>query len=245
MRLLVSLHDVTPFHAVRLERAERLLTDLGVPRVTYLLVPRFHGSWDVRADSAFVRWCHAQRPFEVAWALHGFEHREPPGAGASDTPANRFRRRWLTDGEGEFLSLTDDDADGRLARGRAAFGECLGTAPRGFVPPAWLGGQGLRLRLRAARFRFTEDHRYLYDLAADRRVDCPVITWATRSWTRRVGSRLVNPGLARRWRTVPVLRIALHPFDFDQPDTVRSIASVLNAALRERTPALTEDVLGS
>jgi len=61
-----------------------------------------------------------------------------------------------------------------------------------------------------------------------------VITWATRTVTRRIGSRVVCPALATLWRTRPLIRVALHPHDFDYPATVANITQVLRALLRER-----------
>ena len=43
MKLLVSLHDVAPFHLERIRKAEALFARLGVPKVQYLFVPDFHG----------------------------------------------------------------------------------------------------------------------------------------------------------------------------------------------------------
>ena len=74
-QLIVSLHDVTPVHAARLDRAEALLRTLGVPDVAYLFVPRFHGV-PAEEDAAFVAWCRAERPFRVQWMLHGYWHWE-------------------------------------------------------------------------------------------------------------------------------------------------------------------------
>ena len=39
-----------------------------------------------------------------------------------------------------------------------------------------------------------------------------------------------------------MLRVAMHPFDFDHPATVASIRSVLSAALRDREQAFAEDL---
>ena len=63
--LLLSLHDVTPRHVARLARAEALFRELGVPHVTYLLVPRYHRRWPIEEDAAFSIWCREPRPFTV------------------------------------------------------------------------------------------------------------------------------------------------------------------------------------
>src|SRR5262249_31914580 len=73
-KLLIALHDVTPVHAARLERAERMLERLGVHQVTYLLVPDFHRQGRADLAPGFVEWCRARRPFNVQWFLHGYFH---------------------------------------------------------------------------------------------------------------------------------------------------------------------------
>jgi predicted deacetylase len=235
LTLLVSLHDVTPFHQSRLQRAEELLARLGVPCVTYLFVPTFHHQWPARESHRFVAWTRAARPFRVDWVLHGYSHlADPP-------PRRRLaavaKQRWLTAGEGEFLSLTAHEIRRRLAAGIVAFEEVIGTRPRGFVPPAWLSNGALADELRACGIAFTEDHQRIHDVTRQRAVGSPVITWATRTGLRRYGSLVVCPALAFACSRSPILRIALHPYDFDHPRTVSSITRILDGALRGRVCA--------
>ena len=242
--LLLSLHDVTPHHAGRLALAEALLRDLGVTDVTYLLVPRFHGSWPIENDRGFSEWCLRARPFAVRWCLHGYLHQET-GRRSNDPPSIRdwLKRRLLTDREGEFLSLSAADAGTRIDRGRSSYRACLGVDPDGFVAPAWLFNAALIPSLVERAFAWTEDHRRIHDLRERRTIDAPVITWASRSRVRRWGSTHLAQRLLRRWRDAPVLRIAVHPCDFDYPSIVRDITRTIAAALRERTPGTYENVL--
>jgi uncharacterized protein len=231
-KLIVSLHDVTPVHAERIDRAEALLRALAIPDVTYLLVPRFH---DVPSDDdpAFVRWCRAERPFRLQWMLHGYAHRERSEDRAS-VRGGWWKRHLLTAGEGEFLALSGDALHARLARGRDIFRRCLDRDPDGFVPPAWLAHPSLQPALRDLGFVYTEDHHRLYHLPRAQSRRAPVITWATRTITRRVGSRYVCPLLRVLWYKQPVLRLALHPHDFDHPATIASITRVLRPLIGER-----------
>jgi uncharacterized protein len=246
-KLIVSLHDVTPVHAARLDRAETLLRSLAISDVTYLLVPRFH---DVPSDDdpAFVRWCRAARPFRVHWMLHGYVHRESSedrakGTHADNPPGAWWKRRLLTGGEGEFLALHGDALHARLARGRDSFRRCLDADPDGFVPPAWLAHPALQPALRDLGFAYTEAHHRLYQLQRARTRRAPVITWATRSVTRRVGSRLVCPLLRVRWYKQPILRLALHPHDFDHPATIANITRTLRPLIGERQIVSCSDAL--
>ncbi|HEV7588395.1 MAG TPA: DUF2334 domain-containing protein, partial [Longimicrobium sp.] len=116
--LLASLHDVAPVHLERLRRAEAVLHELGATRVTFLLVPDFHGRGRADLDDEFVAWCRAPRPFAVRWALHGYTHRDDAARGAGRTPLERWKARHLTGGEGEFLSRDAAELERRLERGR-------------------------------------------------------------------------------------------------------------------------------
>jgi predicted deacetylase len=242
--LLASLHDVAPVHLARLRRAEAVLERLGVTRVTYLLVPDYHGRGRADHDPAFVAWCRRPRRWEVRWALHGYTHRDdaPPDAGRPW--GERLKARHLTGGEGEFLRRATGPLADRLLRGRDVFGAVLGEEPRGFVAPAWLYTPALPPLLAGMGFAWTEDHAGLHDLRDGRRVAAPVITWATRTPLRRWTSVRGTPLLLRLWSRRRVLRLAVHPFDFDHPGTVASITRVWTHALALGPQRWAEDVLG-
>lgn len=242
--VLLSLHDVAPVHAARIERAEALFAELGVEKVTYLLIPDYHRQG--RSDSEeFAAWCRRARPFAVDWLLHGYYHLEDD-VSARQSPGLRaaFQRRVATAGEGEFLALDADEAAGRIARGADVFERCLGERPRGFVPPAWLYNDALPPVLRARGLRYFEDSRRVYDLGAATSLAAPVVTWATRTPLRKWTSVLGTPVLRHAWRHRPVLRLAVHPFDFDHPATVRSIRRVWRSALGGRVQGFYEEVMG-
>jgi predicted deacetylase len=249
-RLLISLHDVTPFHLERIRRAEALYRDLGLRKVAYLFVPEYHGGFRSAGDTAFAAFCREERPFQVQWQLHGYRHLEapvpdldgPPGPGedAGGDPASAgdaLKRSLLTAGEGEFLALPPSAQRARLDRGRADFRSCLGRDPEYFVPPAWLSNASLRPLLRERGMIATEDQRRIYRTDSDRSVSSPVITWATRTVLRKYGSLVVCPILARVFGGASCLRVAMHPFDFDHPVTVRNIRAVLERVIPGRTQA--------
>src|SRR5262249_12848151 len=176
--LLVSLHDVTPAHAARIELAERLLTSLGISTVAYLFVPNFHGRAPAHDDAEFVAWCRARRPYSVEWVLHGYVHREDPldRPDASSTLTDWFARRFLTDGEGEFLSLRGRRLVQRLDAGVESVRYAVGRPPEGFVAPAWLYNDELIPCLKRLDVAFAESHFHLFDLRGDRAEPAPVLT---------------------------------------------------------------------
>lgn len=240
-KLLVSLHDVTPVHRQRLERAERLIADLGIRKCAYLLVPRFHHTESAAESEWFRGFCLKQREFEVEWLLHGFFHREGPSDRGRQKPTSKrdalkqwWKREFMTGGEGEFLSLSTGELKNRLEQGSRVFSDCLNRSPQGFVAPAWLYNERLVPALKELGFHFTENHRSVIDLAPERSIRAPVITWATRTVARKYSSILGCPLLLKAWRKESVLRVAMHPHDFDHPETTRNVSNVLKRALAAR-----------
>jgi len=244
------LHDATPFHLDRIRKAEELFRELGLDKVTYLLVPEYHGGYLSSASPEFLAWCRAPRPFQVQWHLHGYHHLEQvaqlENGGTSErrdaSTGDKFKRKYLTAGEGEFLALGPAAMRAKLEAGRDVFRACLGTDPEGFVAPAWLFNSGLRPALKEQGIRFTEDHRRLYRTDEGGSLPSPVITWATRTWLRKYGSLAVCPALARIWSSVPVLRVAMHPFDFDHGLTAASIRGVLRRLLKIREQVFCDEL---
>ncbi len=239
-KLIVSLHDATPFHLDRIRKAEALFLELGLAKITYLYVPEYHGGYPGAGDAGFSAFCRKPRPFAVDWHLHGFHHLETPtdmAGGGSGSAFDGWKRKFMTAGEGEFLALDAVAQRRKLSAGRDSFRACLGTDPIGFVAPAWLFNAELPPVLKEMGFRFTEDHRRLYRLDTGASLASPVITWATRTRARKYGSLIICPALARLWSHAPVLRVAMHPFDFDHPVTVANIKSVLRRVMagREQT----------
>jgi predicted deacetylase len=234
--LLIALHDVTPAHAARLERAERLFAALGIGAAAYLLVPDYHSSAPAHRDPSFVAWCRAPRPYRVEWFLHGFEHREsaPRAEARRPPPVQRFARRFLTAGEGEFLALRGRQLDDRLHAGIVSFRRAMDAAPAGFIAPAWLYNDELAPALARHGMRITESHFHVLDVVARRALPAPVITWASRSGPHRAGSLVAARAARELWRRRPVVRIAVHPGDFDHPRLVDSLARAIDDWRRDR-----------
>jgi predicted deacetylase len=242
LKLVISLHDVTPFHMDRLARAEELYRELGLAKLTYLFVPEYHGGYPAAADPAFRDWCLRARPFRIDWHLHGYHHLEAPAQAVAGGAGDFLKRKLLTAGEGEFLALDASAQRRKLVAGQESFRACLGKDPIGFVAPAWLFNAELPGVLKDLGFRFTEDQRRMYRVDTGASLAGPVITWATRTWVRKYGSLIVCPILLRLWSPAPVLRVAMHPFDFDHPATVASIRAILVAAAADREQAFAEDL---
>lgn len=240
---LLSLHDVSPFHLERLNKAEDLFQALGVKRVAYLLIPNYHGI-ALANTPTFVEWCARERPFKVEWILHGFYHQEQTEDVSTSSSADSLKRKYATAGEGEFLALEYDRALERIHRGMTVFEETLGIRPAGFIPPAWLHHPDLPRALAATGFHFWENRTAVHSLSSDEQISAPVITWATRTRLRKSTSIMGTPVLEFALRAQPLVRLAVHPFDFDHPETVRSIETVWQRVLDRREQLSYSDLIG-
>lgn len=234
-KLLISLHDVTPRHAVSVRKILSWLAELGIPPVPLLVVPDFHAEWPLSAYPDFCQELRTWREIGHELVLHGYFHLESRQKTTDPTSlGTRFQRRFMTAGEGEFLSLPPDRADELLEKGLSMWNQAeLGRPPQGFIPPAWLHRPDLDPVLWNRGFRWTEDHAGLR-FGDGRRIASPVVTWASRDPVRRIGSRVYCPAAVKIHAKASLLRVAIHPHDFDHPQLVRSIDRTLRLALRDR-----------
>jgi hypothetical protein len=98
-------------------------------------------------------------------ALHGYSHLDTE-AGSGGLRA-RFLRNVYTRREGEFAALTEAEARRRLELGLDWFA-ARGWTPTGFVPPAWLLGEGAWRALRDAPFAYTTTFSHFHCLPGTR-----------------------------------------------------------------------------
>lgn len=238
--LCIALHDVAPATWPRCERLLAMLDGIGARAVTLLVVPDFHRRGAAERDPAFIAAIESRRECGDEIALHGYAHVDESAPPRS--PSAWFRRRVLTDAEGEFSALERDAATQRIAAGRDMF-ERIGWHVDGFVPPAWLASRGTREALAASDLLYTTTHTALVDLRRGMALDAPSITASPRSaWRRAMSKRWLR---ASRWatRNANIVRAGLHPADADHPDLLAVWRSLLVDLLREREPMTKRDAI--
>lgn len=227
--LLVTIHDVTPALAPRVDALWRLCRSRGVvPGL--LVVPDWHGEAAIESDAAFVAWLRARASDGAEIFLHGERHDE---VGLPRTFGDGLRAFGKTNREGEFLTLDYEGARARIDRGVARL-RALGLEPVGFVPPAWLAKPATHAAVRDAGLVVSEDDGTVYVHAPSKTIASPVVRWSGRGAVRAYGSVLFE---RMRWwlqRSAPVMRIALHPGDLAHPATAASLERGLDAWLSVR-----------
>jgi predicted deacetylase len=166
--LCVSIHDVAPAtwtDCLRLVEAVRAVADVPL---TWLVVPHYHFRPEQSLGMEACLNVALERGDELA--LHGYSHLDTEAAGGG--LRSRFLRNVYTRREGEFAALTEAEARRRLELGLDWFA-ARGWTPTGFVPPAWLLGEGAWRALRDAPFDYTTTFSHFHCLprAYDARAD--------------------------------------------------------------------------
>ena len=243
-QLLASIHDVSPLFEAAVDRlSDRLQGHLGAARFAMLVVPDFWDQAPLSRAPGFRARLRSWADIGVEMFVHGWNHRDDQvhsGRWAS------FKARRMTAREGEFLGLDGAEARRRMREGRAIIEDAIGRPVAGFIAPAWLYGEGARRALAEENFALAEDHLRVWrpsDGAILSRG--PVVTWASRSRARKACS-IGFAGVARTlMRSIPVVRLAVHPGDAACPTLMASIDMTVSAFSAGREPARYRDLMGT
>ena len=242
--MVVSLHDVSPRTRAVFTAMLEDLAAWGVGRTSLLVIPDHHHRGHMLADAGFCRWLEklARQGHEAV--VHGYYHQRPTQAG--ETWWQRGMTRLYTQGEGEFYDLPKHEAAARLAAAREEFGQLDARAPTGFIAPAWLLGAEAAEAVREAGYRYTTYLTGMHDFRAGQAggfVPARSLVYSCRNRWRRTASLLWNAGLARRLRGQPLLRLSLHPPDYQHANIWRQVRRLVSEALQERESMTYQDYL--
>jgi predicted deacetylase len=210
--IAVSLHDVEPATFERCALIRDWLDDLGVDRVTLLVIPApdLHPFHDRRPDLA--EWLDERSRTGDAVAQHGFQHRQLRRA--------RGRR------PGEFVGLDGDETRRAVLAGRRVL-KLAGIQPRGFVAPGYAYTNALRETL-ATTFDWWAGLGRLHRCSGGATTTAPALALSTSSALKRWGSpRVLRAGALLSGE---LLRLDLHPSDLDHPRNVGALEKVLRCA---------------
>jgi len=236
--LLASIHDVSPRSESAFDALHARFTELGIERPALLVVPDHWGEAPIRPGTPFATRLRALGDAGHEIFLHGWFHRDTAEHGGVAS----FKAKHMTAGEGEFLGLSEAEAERRIRHGRVLLEDIIGRPIAGFIAPAWLYGEGARAALKATGIAMAEDHWRVWNpISGATLAKSPVITWASRTRMRRWSSLAV----AAVARTVPlpsVMRLAVHPGDVTSPALLASIGATLSSMLKTHRPGRYADL---
>jgi predicted deacetylase len=216
-RIAVAIHDVEPATFERCALIRDWLADHGIDRATLLVIPApdLHPFFQRRPDLA--AWLLDCRDRGDAIAQHGFQHRR-------SAPGGLLRRH---SPDAEFARMDADATHASIEAGRRVL-TLAGVQPRGFVAPAYAYTPALRRELTAV---FDWWATLLRLVGRERGAVAPALSVSRSALGVRAGA-LASGRL---------LRLDLHPADFDRPRHVLALESVLARASR-RTPVTYDDL---
>jgi uncharacterized protein len=235
-RLLVSIHDVTPYHLHRLEQLVPMVEEVvGQGKFALLVVPDFHREGRLDKDPAFAKRLRGWAEDGCEIFLHGFRHLDE-SAHVSFSAGLKAKR--LTAGEGEFLGLNFNEADQKLIDGRKMVEDIIGRAVTGFVAPAWLYSPDSLRAIAHQGFTLCEDHFRVWNPQSQKvYARGPVVTYASRSPARLLSSLLWSRIATIALSRANIVRFAVHPGDVDAPELVAEISRALRAFNRSHIPS--------
>lgn len=239
--LVTSIHDVSPLTRAATEAMLVDLAVLGVRRVSLLVIPDHHHRGHFLDDPDFCAWLRDCAAAGHEIVAHGYYHiREPK---AAQSLASRLVTERYTAGEGEFYDLDEAEAIARVTKAQEEFRRA-GFEPTGFIAPAWLLGEEATRAVRRAGFQYTTRLGTVEDLANDVAYDSQSLVYSVRAAWRRAVSLAWNSFLLRRLGDLPLVRMGLHPPDWQYPAIREHARKCLVRALVGREAITYEDWLG-
>ncbi len=229
--LVASIHDVSPLTRVKTDSILRDLRGVGCHVTSLLVVPDHHRLGRISKDPEFAAWLRDRNAEGHEVVLHGFYHLREQQSG--DGFFKKLVTQSYTAGEGEFFDLRKGEAMDRLKMGIGELAAC-GVKTSGFIAPAWLLGSEAEDAVRALGFEYTTRISTVSDFVCGRVYSSRSLVWSVRAPWRRVCSLAWNGSLFRTLRHAPLLRIGIHPPDWQYHPVRRQILKLTGAALAAR-----------
>lgn len=218
--LAVAVHDVEPRSFRRVRDIRQWLAGRGVSRVTLLVIPAADLHPIGARAPALASWLRGRVACGDTVAQHGLAHQAPRTA--------RFPRRMLASWQGgaaaEFPGLGAEDALNRVLTGQRLLKE-IELDPRGFVAPGYAYTRALREVLNG-RFDWFADLRCVR--TGSQQLRAPALCLGSSTTLKRKLSPTLIRAAGRS--PGPVMRIDVHPADFDLPGHVATLEALLERA---------------
>ncbi|HEY9420495.1 MAG TPA: DUF2334 domain-containing protein [Thermoanaerobaculia bacterium] len=223
---LICIHDATPAYARETRVMIRDLAPLVGRRLSFGVVPDWHGEWPLAAHPDY---CRLVQEASEELLLHGYFHRRQRGWGPIT---------WLTAGSDEMNGLDPEDTRRTLEHGQRVFAEVFGEPARGFLAPGWQLGH---VRPGNGNLLGLEHVLGFFSLASWAGRSVPVATW---SWDCGRWGWLGHLGHGTGWLLqslkgrVPTL--AIHPRDLERgfwPKILRLTQELLETGYEPSTLA--------
>ena len=238
-QLIISFHDLHPdsWDACQgfIDRCQKL----GADKMSLLVIPQYHGAPPFTENPEFVDWLKALDRDRFDLCLHGYYHQ-----------AEKVRGGWFqqlkgnvyTQGEGEFYQLDQKQALEKLEAGMRLF-HPHELDVYGFTAPAWLCSEEAKQTIRDTGFLYNTLWDGVELSASNVFIKAPTLVYSSRNAWRRIVSKIWIHLFHAYNRNAHVLRLAVHPIDFQYPDIEAHLYRVLEKALATRECATYRDLV--
>lgn len=235
---MVSLHDVAPVTRSASEKILKELAHLGVRVSSLLVVPDYHGNGSSFADRDFMQWLRDLEADGHEIVIHGYYHQRPRRPNET-LPAKLITRSYTSD-EGEFYDLDYAEAFRRITRAHDEF-TSAGLKPRGFIAPAWLLSKEGERAAADAEMEYTTRLTSILDLRTNENFAARSLVYSVRNSWRRAASLAWNATIAQLMRDAPLVRLSIHPPDFEQTQIWRQIMQIAQRLIESRNATTYRD----
>ena len=203
-----------------------------------LVVPHYHQQKLISEDREFLSWLRDLESAGHEMVIHGYFHQRPTRTG--ETMRERAITRFYTQGEGEFFDLPYEEAFRRISQAKELF-TTSGLRPRGFIAPAWLLSAAGERAARDAGMEYTTRLRTVLDLRSGESFGARSLVYSVQNNWRRLASLLWNRALLQVTRDKTLLRLSIHPPDYQFPAIWDQIERFLQKMTEARTPTTYQD----
>jgi predicted deacetylase len=219
--LAVALHDVEPRSFARAREIRQWLLHRGVTHVTLLVIPAADLHPIGARAPALAAWLRSRVACGDTVAQHGLAHK----ASAIAPWPRSVLASWQGGSAAEFPGLGADDTAARVHTGQRLLRE-IELDPRGFVAPGYAYTRALRGVL-AQEFEWFADIRCIRT-----RAHGDLRSRALCLGTSTALKRRLSPALVRAAGRSPgtVMRVDIHPADFESARHVCTLESLLRRA---------------
>ena len=189
-------------------------------------------------DSPFVRWLQSLEEQGNEIVIHGYFHERPRRS--NESLRERLITRIYTQDEGEFYDLDYDEAFRRISQARDEF-VAAGLRPRGFIAPAWLLNAEAESAAADAEMEYTTRLTSVRDLRSGETFAARSLVYSVRNGWRRAASLAWNAALFRQLKDAPLVRLSIHPVDFNYPAIWQQIVRFIKQMSGTREPTTYRD----
>lgn len=238
---VLSFHDLIPQTQPQCLRFINRLEEMGIHRISLLVTPKWYNGPSIDQSPSFIQWLQTCQEKGHEVVLHGLTHQvDTVNGGILAQMIGRF----YTNREGEFYQLTHEQAQQRLQSGMRIF-EAANLSIDGFIPPAWLLSSGVRRSLIDLKIPFTTSWGFVENLQSNQQFYAPTVVFSSRSTWRR----FVSVGWCQFWnwynRSAHIIRLAVHPSDFNHPHIEERIYNIVRKMNKDRVSVTYSELLNT